>query len=131
MNKEYETMLILPPNLGEKDLDETIETIQKELTDRFGAENLAVDRWGKQNLAYPIRRFNEGYYVLFNYESGRTDTISGLESRLRLNESVMRFLTIRRDEEHRSEARMKARYGKRKNTGDKERSDNNDDSDSD
>ncbi len=112
--RHYETVVILPPNLGETALEETLTGVEKELVERFGAQQLAVNRWGKQNLAYPIRKFKEGYYILYEYDSEREDTISGLEARLRINESVIRFLTVRRDEELRTAERMKVRCAKRK-----------------
>ena len=111
---QYETIIIAPPNLGEADLEGLVTGVEKELAERFGASNLVVHRWGKKTLAYPIRKYTEGYYVLYEYESDNPDCVSGLESRLRINESVMRFLTIRRDEERQSEARMKERFAKRR-----------------
>ncbi len=112
--RHYETVVILPPNLRETVLDEAVTGVEKELAERFGARGVTVNRWGRQNMAYPIRKFKEGYYVLYEYDSEREDTVSGVEARLRINESVMRFLTIRRDEEFRTAERMKARSAKRK-----------------
>lgn len=112
--RHYETVVILPPNLGETALEEVITTIEKELTERFGAQALTANRWGKQSLSYPIKKYKEGYYILYEYDSDREDTISGLEARLRINESVIRFLTVRRDEEKRTAERMAVRLAKRK-----------------
>lgn len=112
--RHYETVVILPPNLGETALGETVGSIEKELAERFGAQGITVNKWGKQTLSYPIRKFKEGYYVMYEFDSDRDDTISGLEARLRINESVVRFLTVRRDEEMRTAERMKVRIAKRK-----------------
>lgn len=112
--RHYETVVILPPNLGEAPLDEAVTAIEKELAERFGGQGIAVNRWGRQSLSYPIKKFKEGYYVLYEYDAEREDTISGLEARLRINESVIRFLTVRRDEEKRTAERMAVRLAKRK-----------------
>ena len=120
---QYETIIIAPPNLGETDLETLVTGVEKDLTERFGGTNVVVNRWGKRTLAYPIRKFNEGYYVLYEYESDSKDCVAGVETRLRLNESIMRFITIRRDEERKSEARMKERFAKRKKHSGEEGSD--------
>ena len=112
--RHYETTIIIPPNIGEEAVEETINAVEKELTERFDGENISVNRWGKKPLAYQIKKFNEGYYALYEYDSKSESTISGLEARLRLNENVIRFLTVRRDEEMKSEARMKERYAKKR-----------------
>jgi len=112
--RHYETVVILPPNLGETALEEVVVTLEKELSGRFGAQAVTVNRWGKQTLAYPIQKYKEGYYVLYEYDSDKEDTISGMEARLRINESVIRFLTVRRDEEKRTAERLAARIAKRK-----------------
>ena len=124
--RQYETMIILPPNLGEGELDEAITGVETEITDRFGGQNLNVDRWGKKSLAYPIRKFADGYYVLYEYESDVSDLVSQLQSRLRINESIMRFLTIRRDEERQTEARIKPRQAKKKRVVSENREENGD-----
>ncbi len=111
---QYETIIIAPPNLGETDLEALVTGVEKDLAERFEGKNVVVSRWGKRQLAYPIKKYNEGYYVLYEFESENKDCISGLEARLRLNENVVRFLTVRRDEERKSEARMKERFAKRK-----------------
>lgn len=112
--RKYETVIIIPPNLGEAAVDAVVAGVEADIRDRCGGQNLAVNRWGKQNLAYPIRRFTEGYYVLYDYESDGQEVIAQLQGRLRINEGVVRFLTVRRDEELRTEARLKERSAKRK-----------------
>lgn len=120
---QYETVVVTPPNLGEADLEALVAGVERDLNERFGGTNVVVNRWGKRQLAYPIRKFTEGYYVLYEYESDSKDCVAGLEARLRLNESIMRFLTVRRDEERKSEARMKERFAKRKKHSGEEGSD--------
>lgn len=112
--KQYETVIVSPPNLGEVDLEALVTGVQTELAERFGGTSIVVTKWGKKTLAYPIRKYTEGYYVLYEYQSENEDCVAKIEARLRINENVMRYLTIRRDEERQSEARMKERFVKRK-----------------
>jgi len=112
--RQFETMIVLPPNLGEEEMEKVVGTVETELNDRFGCRNVVVNRWGKKTLAYPIQKFSEGYYVLYEYESEKGDHVTPLQSRLKINENVMRFLTIRRDEERKTEASLKARFARRK-----------------
>ena len=122
--RKYETVIIIPPNLGEAAMDAVVTGVEADVRDRCGGQNLVVNRWGKQNLAYPIRKFTEGYYVLYEYESDGQEVIGQLHGRLRINEGVVRFLTVRRDEELRTEARLKERAAKRKkHSGDTDESD--------
>jgi small subunit ribosomal protein S6 len=127
----YETTIIAPPILGEADLEGLVAGVEKELGERFGGKNIVVNRWGKRTLAYPIKKFSEGYYVHYEYESDSESCVSGVEGRLRINENVMRFLTIRRDEERRSENKMKQRTAKRRKHGAAEDSDAGDSYDED
>lgn len=112
--KQYETTVLTPPNLAESELEALVTGVERELGERFGGQKVVVNRWGKKTLAYPIRKFTEGYYVLYEYESDSENCVSGLEARLRLNENVMRFLTVRRDEERKAEEKMRERSAKRR-----------------
>lgn len=118
--KHYETMIVVPPTVSEGELEAMIVALGEELKSRHGANEAAVQKWGKRSLAYPIQKFKEGYYILCDYRSDREDTVQGFENRLRLSETIIRFLTIRRDEEEQSEARMKQKLLKRGKTGAKE-----------
>jgi small subunit ribosomal protein S6 len=118
--RRYETMIVVPPNVSESDLDNLIKGYEDELKSRHGASEAVVQKWGKRNLSYPIQKFTEGYYVLCDYQSEKEDIIQSFEGRLRVSETILRFLTIRRDEEMKSEARMKEKLLKRGKSGAKE-----------
>ncbi len=114
--RHYETIIILPPNLGDEGVETLTTGVEASLSEQFGAENLVANKWGKKNLAYPIRKFNEGYYILYEYDSDSDSCVSGIEGKLKLNENVMRFLTVRRDVELKTEAKMKERFAKHAKT---------------
>jgi small subunit ribosomal protein S6 len=67
----------------------------------------SVDKMGKRRLAYTVRRFNDGIYVLLVVEGGGA-VIHELERRLRVTEPVIKFLTVRIDEEQKRLAKIKA-----------------------
>ena len=91
MNK-YETTFILEPGLDENRVNEEIERVTQWITD-LGGEVLEVQRWGKRRLAYEINKKRDGIYTLMLY-SGPGPTVKELERRMKLNESVMRVLTV-------------------------------------
>jgi small subunit ribosomal protein S6 len=97
MNRNYELMFIVRPDLTEEDVDKVISTIEAQATSA-GASVKSVDRMGKRRLAYLVRNFNDGLYILLNLE-GPGAAISEVERRLRVTEPVIKFITVRVDEE--------------------------------
>src|SRR5206468_9367126 len=97
MNRTYELMFIVRPDMTEEDLDKLISTLQA-IVPPTGGNVQRVDKMGKRRLAYTVRRFHEGIYVLMIIEGGGA-VIHELERRLRVTEPVIKFLTVRVDEE--------------------------------
>lgn len=89
---KYETTFVLEPGLDENRVNEEIERVTQWITD-LGGEVLEVQRWGKRRLAYEINKKRDGIYTLMLY-SGPGPTVKELERRMKLNESVMRVLTV-------------------------------------
>jgi small subunit ribosomal protein S6 len=89
---KYETTFILEPGFDEGRINEEIERVSQWIKD-LGGEVLEVQRWGKKRLAYEIEKKRDGIYTLMLYQAGGA-TVKELERRLRLNESVMRVLTV-------------------------------------
>ncbi len=112
--KHYETMVVVPPNVKEAELNSLVEAFTEDLKNRHSASDVNVQVWGKRVLAYPIKKFTEGYYILCDYHSDNENTVSDFESRLRLSENVIRFLTIRRDLEEKTGEKLRAKLLKRK-----------------
>jgi small subunit ribosomal protein S6 len=98
MNRTYELMFIVRPDMTDEDLDKLISTLQS-VVPPSGGSVLRVDKMGKRRLAYTVRRFNDGVYVLMVIEGGGV-VMHELERRLRVTEPVIKFLTVRVDEEH-------------------------------
>lgn len=91
MNK-YETTFILDPGFDENKILEEIERVSQWIRD-LGGQIVDVQRWGKRRLSYEINRKRDGIYTMLVYESPGA-VPKELERRLRLNESVMRVLTV-------------------------------------
>lgn len=93
--REYDTTFIVQPEITEE-ARETLIGRLRGILERAGAVPLEVEDMGKRKLAYEIRRFQKGHYLsLFYVDSGKA--VSELERALRLDESILRFLTVRQD----------------------------------
>ena len=113
MNRTYELMFIVRPDMTDEDLDKLISTLQSAVPASLGTVK-SVEKMGKRRLAYTVRRFNDGIYVLMIVEGGGP-VIHELERRLRVTEPVIKFLTVRVDEEQkRLEKIKKLRAAKKK-----------------
>ena len=97
MNRTYELMFIVRPDMTEEDLDKLISTLQS-VVPPSGGTVVRVDKMGKRRLAYTVRRFHDGLYVLMVVEGGGA-VMHELERRLRVTEPVIKFITVRTDEE--------------------------------
>ena len=108
MNRIYEELFIVKPDAAEEEVDQYVEQLRTQLT-AAGATVDKVEKWGKRKLAYRIEKYREGSYVLFQF-TGEPDVVKELERRLRVSDSVLKFLTVRIDETlKRLEKRKKAR----------------------
>ncbi len=97
MNRTYELMFIVRPDMPEEEQDKLVSTLESAVTSSGGVVQ-KVERMGKRRLAYTVRRFNDGIYILLVVE-GAGGLIHELERRLRVTEPVIKFLTVRIDEE--------------------------------
>ena len=93
MNK-YELVIIFKP-LAEENFKPEFEKV-KELITKFGGTIEKIDEWGKRKLAYDINKISEGIYEIITFTAEST-TPGELESRLRINESVLRYLITRQE----------------------------------
>jgi small subunit ribosomal protein S6 len=97
MNRTYELMFIVRPDMLDDDLEKLVSTLESAVTTAGGAVK-SVERMGKRRLAYAVRRFHDGIYILLTVEGGGA-VVHELERRLRVTEPVIKFLTVRIDEE--------------------------------
>jgi small subunit ribosomal protein S6 len=113
MNRTYELMFIVRPDMPEEEQDKLVSTLESAITSSGGALK-KVERMGKRRLAYTIQRLFEGVYILLTVE-GNGGLVHELERRLRVTEQVIKFLTVRVDEtQKRLDKIKKLRDAKRK-----------------
>ena len=95
MQRSYEVMFIVRPDLLDEDVDKLIATMQNHAT-TAGATVQNTEKMGKRRLAYDVKKFQDGQYVLFTLAADG-QAIHELERRLRVTEPVLKFITVRTD----------------------------------
>ena len=95
--RRYETMIVLRTDLQEAGVKEQAERVRK-LLETQGAVVAGVHEWGLRELAYIIQKERRGYYLLAEY-TGSAAAVAELERTLKLSDVVLRFVTIRQDED--------------------------------
>ena len=93
----YETLYIVDPNLENKTLEKTIGEIGKEL-EKTKAKIINHRIWGKKKLAYPIDRQKYGSFIIMQFEGGDQEKMIEYETWMRLNNSVLRHMTVLLDD---------------------------------
>jgi len=100
----YEVMFIAAPETADEDIAKLNDSITT-LIETEGGSIVKLEDMGRRKLAYPINKKNDGYYVLFEIE-GSGKEISELERRMRVNDTIMRYLTVRVDEERKTAQKL-------------------------
>ncbi len=91
----YETVFILTPVLSEEQMKEAVAKFETILTNN-GAEIVFKNFWGMRKLAYPIQKKSTGFYQLIEYKA-EGSVIETLETELKRDERIIRFLTVKLD----------------------------------
>jgi small subunit ribosomal protein S6 len=105
-------MFIVRPDAAEEDVDKLIAGFSENVT-KGGGVVKTVEKMGRRKLAYMVRKFNDGNYVLLTVEANGAVVLE-LERRLRVTEPVIKFITVRIDEEEKRLAKVKALHGVRR-----------------
>lgn len=106
MTRVYEVMFIVRPDAAEEDVDKLIAGFAATVTNGGGTVK-ATEKMGRRKLAYLVRKFNDGNYILMTIEANGA-VVAELERRLRVSEPVIKFITVRMDEEEKRLAKIKA-----------------------
>ncbi len=93
--KIYETTFIVNAGLDDPQIDAVIDKV-KDLITKHGGEIMELAKWGRKRFAYPIKKKNNGFYVLCEFKSGG-DIVARLERHFQLDENIIRFLIIALD----------------------------------
>lgn len=94
--RNYELMFVVDPRVPDEDVVALTDEYKKMLSDQ-GATVTREESWGKRRLAYPIHKLEEGKYVLLYVEANGANPFPEVEQRMRQNEHVLRYLTVRTD----------------------------------
>ena len=106
-NRTYEVMYIVNPETAADKIEKLNDAVGK-LIEKEGGEVVRVDNIGIRNLAYPIEKKTEGHYVLFEV-NGSGQEIAELERRMRVNDMIMRYITVRVDEDRKKADKVRAK----------------------
>ncbi len=102
----YEVMFIIRPDVAEEDADKLIAGFEGTITTGGGTIR-SIEKMGRRKLAYTVRKFNDGNYVLLTIDADGK-LVAELERRLRVSEPVIKYLTVRMDEEEKRLDKVKA-----------------------
>ena len=118
----YEVVFIIDPDAEDAEVMRLTEAVQKIITEQGGSV-AKTEMMGKRQLAYEIRHRRDGIYVLLEVEGSGAE-IAELERRMRVNDRILRYMTVRVDEGRRRADKLKARRARkaeRRPTGGKSR----------
>lgn len=112
MERYYEVMFIVRPDVEDADVDKLIAGFENTVTSG-GGNVRSTEKLGRRKLAYTVRKFNDGNYVLLTIDADGK-LVAELERRLRVSEPVIKFITVRMDEEQKRLDKIKAIRATRK-----------------
>ena len=112
MDRYYEVMFIVRPDVEDADVDKLIAGFEHTVTNGGGTVR-STEKWGRRRLAYTVRKFNDGNYILMTIDADGA-LVHELERRLRVSEPVIKFITVRMDEEQKRLDKIKAIRATRK-----------------
>jgi small subunit ribosomal protein S6 len=109
--RTYELMFIVDPDAGDEDVVKLSEGVQKIITGQGGSIT-KTEMMGKRQLAYEINHKKDGTYVLLEVEGSGAE-IAEVERRMRVNDQILRYMTVRVDEMRRRADKLKARRARK------------------
>ena len=107
----YEVMFIIDPQADDEEVMRLVESLQKIVTSQDGSVT-KTEVMGRRQLAYDIKHKREGTYVLLEIE-GSGQEIAELERRMRVNDRILRYMTVRVDADRRRADKLKARRARK------------------
>ena len=109
----YETIFILRPDGPEEEIEATVNQVAATISEGHGTID-KIERWGKRRLAYRVKRHNEGHYILIQFSVQSNAGLSKeLERRLKVTDAVIKYMTVRIDEELKRLEKLRAKRERR------------------
>jgi small subunit ribosomal protein S6 len=116
---KYELVFLVAPDVPEEAQQELADRM-KGYAEQSGGVEVTCELWEKRTLAYEIKKFKEAFYYILRFE-GEGRTVDELERRMRVADEIIRFLTIRKDEEEKVAEKRKQYYDAQRQSLDKRR----------
>jgi small subunit ribosomal protein S6 len=104
--RQYDLIFICRPDTPEADVDKIISTLEHAATEK-GAKIEKTEKWGRKRMAYRVQRLREGLYVYMVVRSSHGEVVKELERRLKVADAVIKYLTVRVDEELKRQDKLK------------------------
>ena len=104
--RQYDLIFICRPDTPETEIDKIIATVEHAATEK-GGKIQSTEKWGRRRMAYVVKRLREGYYVYMVVRSDHSEVIKELERRLKVSDAVIKYLTVRLDEELKRQDKLK------------------------
>ena len=104
--RQYDLIFICRPDTPEADIDKVIATLEHTATEKASRIE-KTEKWGRKRMAYRVSRLREGFYVYMDVRSANGEVVKELERRLKVADAVIKYLTIRVDEELKRQEKLK------------------------
>jgi small subunit ribosomal protein S6 len=108
----YDLIFICRPDTPEPEIDKMIATLEQSVSEK-GAKVEKIEKWGTRKLAYRVHKLREGFYVYLSLRSSQGELIKELERRLKVSDPVIKYLTVRLDEELKRQQKLIRRRERR------------------
>src|SRR5712692_3488185 len=108
----YDLIFICRPDTPEEEINKLVATLEQTTSERGGKVE-KVEKWGTRKLAYRVGRHREGFYVYLMMRSTQGEMIKELERRLKVADPVIKYLTVRLDEEIKRQQKLMQRRERR------------------
>jgi small subunit ribosomal protein S6 len=108
----YDLIFICLPTTPEEDIAKIIATLEQVIAERGGKVE-KVEKWGNRKMAYRVAKQREGYYVYMSLRGAQPDLIKELERRLKVSDAVIKYQTVRLDEEIKRQQKLVGRRERR------------------
>ncbi|HWG58273.1 MAG TPA: 30S ribosomal protein S6 [Candidatus Acidoferrales bacterium] len=104
--RQYDLIFICRPDTPEAEIDKVIATLDHAAAEK-GAKIEKTEKWGRKRMAYRVAKLREGFYVYMSLRSSHGELVKELERRLRVSDPVIKYLTVRLDEELKRQEKLK------------------------
>src|SRR5574341_877437 len=108
----YDLIFICRPATPEEEIDKLIASLEHSAAEKGGKVE-KTEKWGTRKLAYHVRKQREGYYVYLMLKGTQAEMIKELERRLKVSDPVIKYMTVRLDEEMKRQQKLVARRDRR------------------